>query len=95
MSSRELLVLLRWPIKDGPYERARRDGEWPAETQLLKEIHKELALYRASQYVGGPDEYQPTLYMSPGEAAKHAAQVEADEQFAREATDEFEDLLFG
>lgn len=67
MSSRRLLVLLKHARDDGPYRAALRDGDWPVESLMLKEIHKELALDRASKYVGSDDEYQPKVFVSPAE----------------------------
>lgn len=92
MSSRRLLVLLQYPRSDdSPYPRALRDGQWPEWMQMLKELHKELALYRASWYVGRPGEYKPRVFLDPVERVEVA--TEAVEVAALRA--EVEEELFG
>jgi len=92
MSSRRLLVLLQFPRSDdSPYPRALRDGQWPEWMQMLKELHKELALYRASWYVGRPGEYKPRVFLDPVERVEVSA--EADEVALLRA--EVEEELFG
>ncbi|WP_329781992.1 hypothetical protein [[Mycobacterium] crassicus] len=81
MSSRKLLALLRHPRRDGPYATALLDGEFPLWMRMLKEIHKEVTLYRASKYVGTDYEYEPEIFVSAAERAEQAAQEEAETQF--------------
>jgi len=51
---------------------------------MLKELHKELALYRASWYVGRPGAYTPRVFLDPvervemAEQSQEAAQLRAD-----------------
>lgn len=92
LSSRRLLVLLEHPRSaDSPYPRALRAGQWPEWMQMLKELHKELALYRASWYVGRPGAYKPRTFLDPLERVETAA--EAQEAAQRRA--EVEEDLFG
>lgn len=81
MSSRRLLVLLRHAREFGPYRTALRAGAWPLWVRMLQEIHKELALSRASRYVGTDYEYEPQVFVSPAEVAEHVAEEEAETQF--------------
>lgn len=85
MSSRKLLVLLEHSSENGPYRRAVNGGDWPTWMQMLKEIHKEQALSRASRYVGTPHEYQPQVFVSPVERAEQEAADAAEEQFQADA----------
>lgn len=86
MSSRRLLVLLEHAPEVGPYKTALRGGDWPEWMQMIKEIHKEIALNRASKYVGGPNEYRPNVFLSPTERVEHHDEKAAEDQ-------EFDDLL--
>lgn len=93
MSSRKLLVLLRHPRENGPYMAALRDGGWSTQTKMLAEIHKELALYRASKYAGGENEYSPMVFVDPLEAKQQAEEAEQVSVFREEAeTDVFTGL---
>jgi len=83
MSSRKLLVLCEHIPELG--------GRWTKDLQISKEIHKEVALHRASLYVGGPNEYTPKIFLDPQEARDMVDQAEADDEAMEEATDE----LFG
>ncbi|EUA18475.1 putative gp13 [Mycobacterium xenopi 3993] len=83
MSSRRLLVLLRHAPENGPYKTALREGKWPEFMQILAEIHKELALYRASHYVGSENEYTPKVFIDPVERRALADQ-QAEEEAASE-----------
>lgn len=89
MSSRRLLALLRHPLRDGPYETALLEGEWPLWVRMLKETHKELAVYRASKYVGTEYEYTPQVFMSPAERAEIAERERAEDEFQAMANDQF------
>lgn len=93
MSSRRLLALLEHPkTVDSPYARALRDGEWPEWMEMLKELHKEFALYRASWYVGRKGEYRPKVFLNLKERKEKFA--EAQEHAARQAEvdDELESI---
>lgn len=81
MSSRRLLVLLRHSPELGPYQTALRAGDWPLWVRMLKEIHKEIALDRASKYAGTAYEYEAQIFVSPSEGAERAAEEEAETQF--------------
>ena len=83
MSSRKLLVLCEHIPELG--------GRWPLALRVAKETHKEVALHRASLYVGGPNEYVPSVFLDPTEAREIADEAAAEDQFMEEATDE----LFG
>ncbi|OQZ97056.1 hypothetical protein BST10_10070 [Mycolicibacter algericus DSM 45454] len=85
MSSRKLLVLLEHSSENGPYRRAVSGGDWPTWMQMLKEIHKEAALSRASRYAGTRYEYQPQVFVSPVERAEQEAADAADDQFQADA----------
>ena len=83
MSSRRLLVLCEHIPELG--------GRWPLELRIAKETHKEVALHRASLYVGGPNEYVPKLFLDPTEARELIKTQQDEDEFLEEATDE----LFG
>ncbi|AWG57388.1 hypothetical protein DDT47_15725 [Mycobacteroides abscessus] len=53
--------------------------------QMLKEIHKEIALYRASKYVGGDHEYIPQVFLSLPERIEHFGREAAEAEFIDEA----------
>jgi hypothetical protein len=94
MSSREFIVLLEFLDDESPYKTFApkpfgRDGDWPEARKIAAETHKEFALYRASKYVGGSNEYVPQVFLSPGE--RLAAFLEAQEE--REAAMDLENLL--
>lgn len=62
---------------------------------MLKEIHKEIALNRASKYVGTDYEYEPQIFVSPAEAAEQAAEEEAETQFHEREFDGLVGRIFG
>lgn len=72
ISSRRLLELID-NLPDRSAFKLARDG-WPEDTQILAKIHEENALYRASKYVGGNNEYVPKVFIPP-----HERQIAADE----------------
>jgi len=74
MSSRELLVLLRFMDDRGAYKTALRGGEWPAEIQIAKTTANEVSKLRASYHNAHDDSYEPALWLSPGEIAEQAAE---------------------
>lgn len=86
MSSRRLLVLLRHAPEIGPYKTALRDGNWPEWVEMLRELHKEVAIGRASKYVGTEGEYKPKIFLSPTERVEHFETAQAED-------DEFDDLV--
>jgi hypothetical protein len=92
MSSRRLLVLLKHPRTDGPYETALRDGGFTTLEKMIAELHKEFALYRASHYVDTDNEYTPKVFLDQREAKKLLADQEAEE---REQERSEEDLYAG
>lgn len=94
MSSRELLVLLRHAPEDGPYKTVLRDGDWPDWVQMIKEIHKEISVYRASKYVGTDYEYVPMVFMSAPERSARLAQERVESEFQENAFDEFTCTVF-
>lgn len=81
MSSRRLLVLLKHARETGPYMQALRDGGWPPVTKILAEVHKELALYRASKYAGGDNEYAPLIFVDPVTVKREAEEAAAADEF--------------
>jgi hypothetical protein len=87
MSSREFLVLVR-ELKDTSRFKSiapppfGRDGDWPEDVKIAAKTHEELALYRASKYVGGPNEYVPRVFISPPERAAAAAEVAEEREAA-------------
>jgi hypothetical protein len=92
MSSRRLLVLLEYAPEMGPYKTALRGGKWPEWMQMIAEIHKEVALDRASNYVGGDHEYKPKVFVDPTDRERlHREEVEA-EQFVEEAQAELYEM---
>lgn len=95
MSSRELLVLLRHAPETGAYKTALRDGDWPEQTQILAELHKETALNRAAKYAGGKHAYRPTLFLSPVERVKHFKQAAAQAEFSKAAREDLMAEAFG
>lgn len=86
MSSREFLVLVRHLDEDSEFKKIApppygRDGDWPEAIQIAAKTHEEFAMYRASKYVGGPNEYMPRIFIAPPERAAIAAEA-AEEQLA-------------
>ncbi|OBK50103.1 hypothetical protein A5656_27510 [Mycobacterium gordonae] len=61
--------------------------------QILAETHKELALYRASHYVGGENQYTPKVFLDPVEREKAHAAALANEAAIEEAQDDMADEL--
>jgi len=80
MSSRKLLVLCEHIPELG--------GRWTTQLRVIKEAHKELALHRASLYVGGPNEYVPRLFLDPPEVREMADKAQAEDEFTEQVTDE-------
>lgn len=92
-SSRRFLVLLRHAPETGPYKTALRGQTWPEHMQILSEIHKELALYRASHYVGGENQYTPKVFLDPSERERVHAEMLANQQAVEESqADMFDEL---
>lgn len=94
MSSRQLLTLLRHPRRDGAYEAALLDNEWPLWMLMIKEIHKEIALDRASKYVGTQYEYEPMVFQSVSERIA-ALEAEGDEFDPQAFNDLMSDVFAG
>lgn len=87
LSSRLLLNLVqRLPEKSEFKTHAAppfgRDGNWTELEIMVAKLHEETAMNRAAKYVGGPNEYIPTVYLSPSERMERASETEEDEQSA-------------
>lgn len=83
MSSREFLVLVgKLPdnsaFKSEAPQPFGRGGDWPLALSIAAETHKELAMYRAAKYVGSPNEYAPTVFLTPQD--RRVAVAEAVEE---------------
>jgi hypothetical protein len=83
MSSREFIVLVQHLPDDSEFKAIApkpygRGGDWPEPVAIAAETHKEFALYRASKYVGGSNEYVPQVFLAPAE--RLAAAREAEEE---------------
>jgi hypothetical protein len=76
LSSRRLLALLDGLPEDSAYQTARRDGQWPTWQRMLKEIHKESALMRASKFADSddPELSKYTMFLDPIEGLEAAAE---------------------
>lgn len=93
LSSRRLLALLEHPKSDtSPYARACRQGQWPEWMVMLKELHKELALYRASWFVGKKGEYKPQVFLDPVERRERFAESQEIEAERAEVDEELESI---
>lgn len=84
MSSREFLVLVRHLGDDSEFMKLAphpygRDGDWPEAVKIAAKTHEELALNRASKYVGSEYEYVPMVFIAPPERAAAAAEAAEDE----------------
>lgn len=92
LSSRLLLSLVhRLPEKSEfkTYAAAPfgRDGEWTELEMMVSKLHEETAMNRAAKYVGGPNEYTPTIFLSPLARIERKNESEEDEQSASELID--------
>lgn len=93
MTSRRMLALLEHPrSSDSPYARALRGGQWPEWMQMLKELHKEFAMYRASWYVGKKGEYKPKVFLDPIERQQRWEEAQAQESVTAEVDEELESI---
>lgn len=94
LTSRKVLVLLAELSETSGYKRDyERAGNWPVWQQMLKDLHKEAALHRASLYAGGENEYEPRIYLDPVEAARNAGEAAAEAEFYQESTEELFDVM--
>lgn len=93
ISSRRLLVICKHAPEESDYATALRDGDYPEWVQMIKEIHKEIALYRASKYIGGDNEYIPQVFLSVPERIEHFGREAAESEFIEEARGLFSDLF--
>lgn len=96
MTSREFMVLIEYLSDDSGFKAIApkpfgRDGDWPLAIKMAAKTHEELALNRASKYVGGDNEYIPQVFIPPPEQL--AAFMEAQEE--RRAAMYLEHLLSG
>jgi hypothetical protein len=91
LSSRRLIALLEALPEDSGYKTVRRNGQWPLWMQMVKEIHKESALVRASTFAGGdtPESEELskyTVFMDPVEARETSRRAEAEKQQTEDET---------
>lgn len=96
MSSREFMVLVEHLGDESNFKTLAphpfgRDGDWSEARKIAAKTHEELALNRASKYVGGENEYIPQVFIAPPE--RLAAWREAEEE--RLAAMDLERLLSG
>lgn len=96
MSSREFMVLVEHLSDNSVFKTVApkpfgRDGDWSEAMKIAAKTHEELALNRASKYVGGDNEYIPQVFIAPPE--RLAAWREAQEDLR--ASMDLELLLSG
>lgn len=92
LSSRRLLVILEKLPDESEFKTwAQRAGDWTEAMMIAAETHKEIALNRASKYVGSENEYVPMIFIPPSERVA-AARENAEEL---EAAMDLEALLSG
>jgi len=89
LSSRRLLVLLEELPEASRYKTARRDGQWPEWMQILKGLHNETALHRASLYAGGENAYDATVFLDPLERRERFENSEAEEEDRQKDDEDF------
>ena len=90
MSSRHLLALLRHlPEKSAYKTEAERDGEWPASVRMLQTGVNELSKLRASYHGMHGAQYEPILWISPGELRAQADEAEVGQELQAELADQF------
>lgn len=87
LSSRLLLNLVHYLPNSSAFKTHAappfgRDGNWTELEIMVAKLHEETALNRAAKYVGGPNEYIPTVYLSPAERIERLNETEEDEQSA-------------
>lgn len=70
-----------------------RAGNWPVWQQILKELHKETALHRASLYAGGENAYDPEVFLDPVERRSMQAAAEQQTEFFEESSTELFDVM--
>lgn len=79
LSSRRILVLLENLTDDSRYKaESERNGNWPVWLQILKDVHKEVAMHRAALYAGGDNEYDPMIYLDPVERKERVSEKEPE-----------------
>ena len=94
ITSRRVLVLLEGLTENSRYRTDfERGGNWPVWMQMLKDLHKETALHRASLYAGGDNEYSPTIYLDPLEAVEHAEEEQAETAFIEQSEEELATMM--
>jgi hypothetical protein len=89
LSSRRLLVLLRWLPDDSAY---KREGGYTEAEYMLAETHNEIARLRASYHVvnGGEDAaYEPFEFVDPRIAEARAEAAALEDVEAEEDTEDF------
>jgi hypothetical protein len=91
LSSRRLLVLLAHLPERSAFKTALRDGDWPIDTQIAAETHKELAEFHAGHRPEGEREY--SAFISPVQNRKRYAEIEAEAEFGAQQLDVLYDQL--
>lgn len=89
MSSRELLVLLRHLPDDSAYKTEERGGEWSAKVRMLQTGVNELSKLRASYHGMHGSQYEPVLWISPGELRAQAEEDEVGQELQADLADQF------
>jgi len=91
LSSRRLLGLIENLPELSAFKTALRDGDWPTDTQILAEMHKELANFHAGHRPEGEREY--STFVSPVEHRKRYAEQMAEAEFGAQQLDVLYDQL--
>jgi len=92
MSSRELMALVRHLPEESAFKtEAERDGEWPARIRMIQTGVNELSKLRASYHGMHGANYEPVLWISPGELRAQAD----EEEVGQELQEDLSCQLFG
>lgn len=83
------LIEVDFAPEDGAVAKARRDGDWPEETKILAEMHKELAIYHAAKYRQSDKNYKATVFLSPVERRERDEQGRTEAQEHQESEGDF------
>lgn len=83
MTSREFIVLVEHLTDESDFKTSApqpfgRDGDWSEAMKIAAKTHEELALNRASKYVGGDNEYIPEVFIAPPERLAAWRQAQED-----------------
>ena len=94
LSSRRLMVLIDNLSETSRYKTEfERGGNWPVWMRMLKDIHTETALHRASLYAGGENAYSPMVYLDPVEQEQVRADAQDEDDFLEQSTEELADMM--